>query len=75
MIQSIDHGEAICVRGLRHVDARTVLAGVTSNWQRKSTALLTPVQTHQLRAVPDAFSAGMKTITYCKWFGLDQAAG
>ena len=72
MIRSIDQGEATCVRGLRRVNAGIILAGVTSKWQCKSTALLAPVQAQQLRAVPDAFSAGMKTITYCKWFGQDK---
>ena len=75
MIRATDQDEAACVRSLRHVDVRTILTSLTSNWQRKAFALTASVQAHQLRAVPDDLSVGMKVITYCKWFGQGQAAG
>ena len=64
MIHVIDPAES--VRGLWHVDAGTIKLGLLTKWQHKTTTLLTSVQAYQMRAIPDAFSSGMKTFTYGK---------
>ena len=75
MIRVIDPAEAVFVRGLRHVDAGTITTGLLTKWQHKTSTLLTSVQAYQMRAIPDAFSSGMKTFTYGKWFGQGEPAG
>ena len=75
MICSINSSEAGFVRGLRHVDVGTITKSLTHKWLHKTADLTTSVQAYQLRDVPNTISTGMKTITYCKWFGDCQAAG